>query len=73
MNLYAFIAPLAAIALTAGFVCVSDAALPSKLVVAALLVLSFFIATPSWLGGVAGTLLQAALGIGILIYFKVAG
>jgi len=70
--MYGMIAPLFAIALTAGFACIGDASLAAKVVVAALLLLSFFIGSPSLLWGVAGTLLQATLCIGILVYFRVA-
>jgi len=72
MNPYGLIAPLIAIALSAGFVCITDASLVAKITVVALLLLSFFIGGVSILWGVAGTLLQVALCIGVLAYFKVA-
>ena len=72
MSPYGLLAPLFAIALTAGFAFIADASLVAKIVLAALLVLSFFIGSPALLWGLAGTLLQVALCIGIAIYFKVA-
>ena len=72
MNPYGSTAPLFAIALTAGFVFIGDASLIAKAAVAALLLLSFFIGSPALFWGAAGTLLQVALCIGVVIYFKVA-
>jgi hypothetical protein len=72
MNPYGLIAPTLAIALVAGFAFITDASIAAKVVIAALLLLSFLIGGHSLLWGLAGTLLQAALCIGILVYFRVA-
>jgi hypothetical protein len=69
---YGLIAPLFAIALTAGFVCITDASPAAKIAVAALLLLSFFVGGHSVMWTLAGTLLQGALCVGVLVYFKVA-
>ncbi|MGH8212617.1 MAG: hypothetical protein ACREPP_05230 [Rhodanobacteraceae bacterium] len=66
------LAPIFAVALTAGFMFITDASLVAKIAVAALLLLSFFIGGQSMMWALAGTLLQVALCIGVLVYFKVA-
>jgi len=65
------IAPLLAVCLTGGFLFTSETSIPTKGFVSGLLVLSFFVQGHSLLLDMAGAVLQAALSIGLLIYFRV--
>ncbi|MGH8233213.1 MAG: hypothetical protein ACREPU_03305 [Rhodanobacteraceae bacterium] len=69
---YSLIIPIMATCLVAGFLFMADVSLPSKISVVSLLVLTFLLSGHSMALDLAATLSQAALGIGLLIYFKVA-